>query len=206
MRLTKFVPPGYTGLRQAVNRLVIVDSDEFFQSINGDEARAERAMADLRRRDDEAKRTLRRALSAGQLRAFYTGMSGRVHPVPSYFWNGKGGEAVFAGEDYLWLPEWGEDGPPTAILLLSSEFEAWRGGQQPIANGPVQACVAWLSGLMKQSPTSPPPKPQLRCEAMTKFEGLTWRAFDRAWDMAKAANPAATGWGLSGRKPAASPQ
>jgi hypothetical protein len=144
---------------------------------------------------------LRRALSAGRLQAFYIGRRGHIHPLAPHFWNSRGGEAQFTGGQFLWLHEYGEDGPPVDFLLLEAELHAWLAGQQLAKNGPVQACAAWLSDMMKHSPHSSPPKQRLWNEAKAKFQELSWRAFGTAWSTAKANNPTATGWGHAGRKP-----
>jgi hypothetical protein len=202
MLYTTFAPEGYITLGEAVFRFTLGS-----QSLSQFYEECDEVGAYLR--GFRAKSVLRRALSSGRLRSFYTGAQGHIHPLKPHFWNSNGGDAIFAegnpNSGYTWLPEWGEDGPPSAILVLEDEFCAceWLAADGSVqARGPVQACVAWLSDLMKQSPTTtPPPKEQLRSEAMVKFKGLKWRAFNRAWDMAKAKNPEATAWGKGGRKP-----
>jgi len=157
---------------------------------------------------DENVCVVRRALSAGWLRSFVIGVDGDMLPLPARFWNTSGAEAVLTEEGRPYFESIDGSRGPEGVFLLINELDAWLGllGDLPVQEGksdPVQVCAAWLSDKMKCSPTSSPPKPQLRKEAITKFEGLSWRGFDRAWDVAKANNPTATGWGLRGRKSAA---
>jgi hypothetical protein len=160
----------------------------------------------------EVAHMVRRALSSGGLRSFLIGDKGDMLPLPARFWNTDVAEALFTGEAAAsYEAENGSCGPE-GVFLLVDELDAWLAilfdsydaPGPPEASGktdPVQACVAWLSDEMKRSPSlQPRPKRQLRDEAMAKFEGLAWRAFETAWSIAKANNPTATGWGQAGRK------
>jgi hypothetical protein len=150
MRPTKFAPEGYTNLCDAVLKLTFATAEEFLELVTASdeedpnseerEIRGQLLLIAARLREAEAMNTLRRALSSSQLQAFYIGARGHIHPLKPHFWNSKSGEIIFApGADcssLAWLPEWGEDGPPVAVLLPADEFEAWRGSPQPAANGP----------------------------------------------------------------------
>jgi hypothetical protein len=154
---------------------------------------------------------VRRALSAGQLQSFVIGVDGDMMPLPARFWNTEGAEALFTAEATIaFETERGSCGPDGVFLLvdkldawLAILFDSYDPPGRPGASGktdPVQACVAWLSDMMKRSPTSSPPKQQLWDEAKAQFKELSWRAFLTAWRAARANHPTATGWGHAGRK------
>jgi hypothetical protein len=144
---------------------------------------------------------LRRALSAGRLRSFLIDADGFILPLYARIWNTKEAHGLFTGEHTISFTIEG-DGRigPEAVFLLVDELHAWLASLFD-AGDPVRVCAAWLSDMMKRSPTSSPPKQQLRDEAKAKFKGLSSIAFNTAWRLAKANNPTAMGWGRAGRKP-----
>jgi hypothetical protein len=187
-----FTPDGYMTLRCAMLDLVM-----------GPELRGTLEIGPSLRPSGEAQDMLRRALSSGRLQSFYIGKDGDICALRPELWNTRCGRVMFSHDDTWIGVSTVECIRPGTALLLVDEFDTWYStlAQRPAKDSPFQACLAWLSDLMKQSPERARPKTQLRAEAIAKFERLSWKTFDAAYTSAKAGNPAATGWGQAGRPP-----
>jgi hypothetical protein len=70
-------------------------------------------------------------------------------------------------------------------------------GVQTTTAGAQNQCRLWLTDMMKKDPGRPRPKSEVRREALDKFQSLSGRGFDRAWDAAVANAPK---WAAPGRR------
>ncbi len=123
-----------------------------------------------------------RKLEAGEITAVELRPSGRLNRLPAFKWRVLDQRALTKNRS-LFVAEFQL---PAAAVVSRSAAEA--------------ACQKWLTGAMRTGPAGTDiPKADWHKSALAKFDGLSRRAFERAWAGA-IQNTGASGWANPGAK------